>query len=403
MPKYFIYPFSDSAGNRASIPDDTQVTQDVSYQQGFTPPYSEVGGKNVPRLSVNQVLYDATSNLQFWQQNLYPDFITAADNDGISYPYAALNTVKYSGITYQSLTDTNTQLPTNPLSWAIIDRPTDTSLWIKGVSFEASVVSGDIVAYNHNTQLYQKAVANGSYLSYAVGVADITNNRILNKGFYSGFSGLTPGALYYLTNVVANAGQIVSAPPDNQYNNVIIGSAQSSSSIFIDVEQSQNLNTVKQSAQVTNSTQISHAGATTAYLKIPFDTVVVDNASLFNTTTDKFVIPSAGQYLVTISVLSDTLSTGPDLNSISLDVQVNYSGTRGTSYPNIFSGDSFSRIITSGGISANNFSFGLSFSRVLSLSAGDTLEAFCQINLQTGSTLTVPVSLANAFCISKYN
>ena len=70
MPKYFIYPFSDSAGNRTSIPDDTQVTQDVSYQQGFTPPYSEVGGKNVPRLSVNQVLYDATSNLQFWQQNL---------------------------------------------------------------------------------------------------------------------------------------------------------------------------------------------------------------------------------------------------------------------------------------------------------------------------------------------
>ena len=206
-----------------------------------------------------------------------------------------------------------------------------------------------------------------------------------------------------MTNVVANAGQIVSAPPDNQYNNVIIGSAQSSSSIFIDVEQSQNLNTVKQSAQVTNSTQISHAGGTPAYLKIPFDTVVVDNASLFNTTTDKFVIPSAGQYLVTISVLSDTLSTGSDLNSISLDVQVNYSGTRGTSYPNIFSGDSFSRIITSGGISANNFSFGLSFSRVLSLSAGDTLEAFCQINLQPGSNLTVPVSLANAFCISKYN
>lgn len=406
MPKYYVTPFAENSANRTAIPNDTQVDQTISYQQGWTPTYET--SYFVDRKYSNDVLYDATANLQFWQQNNYPAYITATDNEGVAYPYGALNIVKYSGQTYQSLISPNTQLPTNPTAWTLIDRPFDTSMWIKGVSFEGTVINGDVVAYNHNTQLYQKAVANGSYLSYAVGVADITNNRILNKGIYSGLSGLTPGTLYYLTNVVANAGQIVPTPPDNQFNNVIIGSAQSSSSIFIDVEQSQKLNTAKHLAQVTNSTALTYTNGTstntTSYQKIPFNTVVVDNASLFNTATNKFVIPSDGQYLITLSVsaIFDDFFGPFNLISLSVDVQVNYSGTRETAYPSIFSGDSVSDVELSDTLVGFQFPTGLSFSRVLSLSAGDTLEAFCMFSL-TNSSVTIPISTANAFCVSKYN
>lgn len=110
---YFDIPFAEN-GDLNTIPDPTQPSGTVSYNQGFPIGYSTPvasGGILVPRTAFNQVLFDITSAIQNWQQNTVAPFITTTMNGGTPYSYSKYNMVLNGGVAYMSLANSNTDTP----------------------------------------------------------------------------------------------------------------------------------------------------------------------------------------------------------------------------------------------------------------------------------------------------
>ena len=125
MAKFFKFPFGIT-GDRATIPDESQPSQVVSYESGFTPPYSleqpNPSALDVPRDSSNELYYQITLALQQYQTEGFPDFVTTADNLGVPYPYSYNAICRYedgaNGFRlYQSLINNNISLPTDAQAW----------------------------------------------------------------------------------------------------------------------------------------------------------------------------------------------------------------------------------------------------------------------------------------------
>lgn len=103
-----------NSGDVVPIPDPTQGSGTVSYNQGFPIGYStpvSSGGFNVPRTAINQVLKDITTVLQQYQQHGTPPFITSVMNGGSPYSYSAFDRALLGGVVYQSLVSSNTDTP----------------------------------------------------------------------------------------------------------------------------------------------------------------------------------------------------------------------------------------------------------------------------------------------------
>ena len=120
--QYFRVPFADS-GDKAAIPEPTQVGGEVSYTQGFGPdyelPYSNANSKDIPRDQSNQLYYAVTKALQEYQQNGVPDWIDPTQNSGVNFPYPLGARVRYSdGKIYISQKAANNSLPTVAADWA---------------------------------------------------------------------------------------------------------------------------------------------------------------------------------------------------------------------------------------------------------------------------------------------
>jgi hypothetical protein len=140
-PKYFIYPFG-TAGDRATVPDPTQVSGVVSYQSGFPVGYqlidTDPASLNIPRDEFNQLIYDITYAIQQLQQNGYPVFITTAMNGGTPFPYSANSFVRASdNNVYYSLVDNNTDTPPSS-NWQIV---------INGNGVGGSILTGMMIDY----------------------------------------------------------------------------------------------------------------------------------------------------------------------------------------------------------------------------------------------------------------
>lgn len=122
--KYFVYPFGVD-GTLLAIPDPTQLSGVMSYQEGFGVDYqlidTDPASLNIPRDQFNQLMFDITGAVQQIQQNGHPTFITTAMNDGVPFPYAK-NAWVYQpvdGNVYYSLVDTNTTVPPSG-SWSVV-------------------------------------------------------------------------------------------------------------------------------------------------------------------------------------------------------------------------------------------------------------------------------------------
>lgn len=129
MPKYYIRPFAQ-IGDKTAIPNDTQVSGSVSYEQGFGSDYIkpkiDPTSKMVPRNQFNDLMHDVTDNIQQYQQHGVPNFITTADNGGVAFPYSKWARVRYEtspGVfnIYESLVDANSTLPTDLTKWQAIN------------------------------------------------------------------------------------------------------------------------------------------------------------------------------------------------------------------------------------------------------------------------------------------
>lgn len=121
--KYFVYPFGIN-GTLAAIPDPTQGSGVVSYQEGFGVDYqlidTDPASLNIPRDQFNQLMFDTTGAVQQIQQNGFPVFITTAMNDGSPFPYSKNSWVRAAdGNVYFSLIDVNTDTPPSS-NWQLV-------------------------------------------------------------------------------------------------------------------------------------------------------------------------------------------------------------------------------------------------------------------------------------------
>lgn len=124
--KRFIKPFGED-GLRVPV-SDTPSGTDVNYETGYPEEYGfdpvTDPAARFPQLTEeNQIFNDITGNLKLWQENVFPDFITAANNGGVAWEYKKGDTVLYNGDNYESLEDNNTDLPTTE-KW-LIKKPND--------------------------------------------------------------------------------------------------------------------------------------------------------------------------------------------------------------------------------------------------------------------------------------
>jgi len=89
--KFFKTVFA-SAGDVAAVPNPVQGDGSLSYTQGYGPDYqldptSDPAALKLQRAQWNQLLKDMTGAIQGLQIAGYPEFITAADNGGVAFPY----------------------------------------------------------------------------------------------------------------------------------------------------------------------------------------------------------------------------------------------------------------------------------------------------------------------------
>lgn len=113
MTRHFTYPFATD-GTRTPIDDSDN--SDISYQYGYPAIFSQDpanGGSRVQRGSFNQLMFAITDNLKHYQEEIYPNYVTASENNNqaISYPKGSI--VRNNTNTYIATADT-TDVPNNP-------------------------------------------------------------------------------------------------------------------------------------------------------------------------------------------------------------------------------------------------------------------------------------------------
>lgn len=120
--KYYIDPFAFS-GDQTAVPDATDPSGFVSYTQGYTFDYERLLDGSDPlakfptRQNMNYILFQDANNIQQYQQNGVPEFITSANNGGTPFTYGKGAQVLYSGsgnppfTAYISLVDGNADTP----------------------------------------------------------------------------------------------------------------------------------------------------------------------------------------------------------------------------------------------------------------------------------------------------
>ena len=125
---YFVYPFGVS-GDTIAVPLPTQVSGSMSYQSGFPINYEEDLATNpaaIPlnRSQFNQLMLDITTALQQYQQYGTPNWITSAENLGVSFPYPIYSRVYYDAgggpQIYENQVAGNTATPGADDTWQIV-------------------------------------------------------------------------------------------------------------------------------------------------------------------------------------------------------------------------------------------------------------------------------------------
>lgn len=126
---YIDTPFAVD-GDLTPVPDSVQPDGSISFPQGYGPNYSLDPESNptallIERTKFNYLMNFITTQLQQYQQHATPDFITDTENGGSAYSYSNYDRVRYDPgtghpVVYQSLKDSNTDLPTVTASWGIV-------------------------------------------------------------------------------------------------------------------------------------------------------------------------------------------------------------------------------------------------------------------------------------------
>lgn len=237
MLKFFRFPFA-VAGDKTTVPDDSQPTGSVSYEDGFGPDYEldpavDPAAKDVPRDETNQLFYDITNAIKEYQEFGVPDYITAALNGGVAFSYSKYARVKWTdGKVYESKVNANTADPSDATKWRALTDNADYLTIATGVTFEASVIDGEAVYWDSVNNRFDEAVADGTTKQNVIGFADVTNSRVFVAGLYAGqLAGLAANTQYYLSTVTPGA--ITSALPAS--NIISLGIAKNATDLYVKI------------------------------------------------------------------------------------------------------------------------------------------------------------------------
>jgi len=333
MTRYYAVPFAD-VGDKLDIPDAIQPSGSVSYEQGYGSDYSLslAGGppaKAYPRNQSNQFAFDITENAQKLQQFSAPEFIPSMDNAPGTFSYAKGVIVRYdagSGFNfYQSLANANTALPTDTTKWRLLDAAQDILVYYTS-NFGAGVVTGDIVTFSSVTGQFEKAIAGSTVLENALGVADVENNYIQLSGARGGFSGLTPGSVYYLSSTVAGA---ISLTTSMGVTIVIVGYAISTTELILTIQKEVGTDEDFKFGTVAFNSATTQSIATGSHT-VQFNNVISDANSWWDGGLFAWKPTVAGYYRVTcaVSFVFPTQGDAPQTVVINKNgAFLNYSGS----------------------------------------------------------------------------
>ena len=306
--KFFKIPFA-TTGSQIEIPDDTQPSGVVSFNEGYGADYSKNAATDpealkVERTKFNYLMNKVTSTLNQYQLHGVPEYITPDQYGTVSVPvpcpYAIYDRVRYddgSGYKiYVSLVSSNTSLPTDTTKWQLLDN-TGGSLVYPNATFNTSpgttVVDGDAVYRDVNFAVFSKAQAIDTAAKNMVGIADVTNKRVILAGYVSLPTTLTTGAVYYLSE--STPGAITTTAPSSVA--VRVGVAISTSELLLSIVVEANVSKVLYA-------QVSFATNTTVSLpggNVP--TTVVFNQVYYDPNgwwvTDRFIPNKLGVFRVT--------------------------------------------------------------------------------------------------------
>lgn len=113
--KHFRIPFAAN-GDKQAIAENSDPQGYVNYSDGFGPDYernlaTDAHAKPPERDTFNELFHDITENIKQYQENGFPEWMTTADNNGVSFPYSKQAIVNYNNKLYVSLIDDNTSTP----------------------------------------------------------------------------------------------------------------------------------------------------------------------------------------------------------------------------------------------------------------------------------------------------
>lgn len=121
MATYIQKPFAIN-GDITEIPTETTLNGAVSFQQGYTQyyeldPATDPLAQRIERSKMNYLFNTITANTKEWQEQTFPAWISDSGS-GTPFGYQIGAIVKYTdGKFYQSITDNNTEPPTNKANW----------------------------------------------------------------------------------------------------------------------------------------------------------------------------------------------------------------------------------------------------------------------------------------------
>lgn len=206
MLKFFRLPFA-SSGDKVAIPDTPPVDGSINYTTGFDADYeadpvaNPATYKDIPRTGVNQALFDITNAIKELQSDVQA-WINPSLNGGTNVQYALGMRVRYTdGNVYESLSNANVALPTDPTHWALVDYASMTAHIINAIA--TSQTLQDVTASRAAGTVYQNLTAQtikvwaqctvsiptGTYYTYAAKVGT-TNPPTLQVAVIGGAAGV---------------------------------------------------------------------------------------------------------------------------------------------------------------------------------------------------------------------